>query len=72
MTTAERKVRQRYPDANVVEVRAWKDDNSAGVFRTVDVYAEARQRHWLGSGATHRDAWTDAASRLPNDLEPTS
>lgn len=66
MTTAERKVRQRYPDAECVDCMHAPE------------WARAHQRIripgnvTLGSGATASDAWEHAASRLPNDLEPTS
>lgn len=65
MTTAERRVRERYPDAHAAGHRCWREETGTAVFVCVDVYGKRGRKDWLGSGDSHRMAWKDAAARLP-------
>lgn len=58
MTTAERKVRERYPDAECERtVAAYVLGEGFRVY----AYGDSRERWIIGRGATPETAWADAA-----------
>lgn len=65
MTEAEKKVRERWPDAHCYHWGGWRDGEEGFTVRTKpNRNSQFIESQYLGTGETAAAAWADAAKRL--------